>query len=119
MMVCAGNDNLAGFKQLPQRVDTGLANSASSSRNSTPQWASEISPAAPSPRHHQCRHGRRMVRVAERTRLDQPAGGKLAGNRMQHRDVQCLARGQGGRSPGSRAASIDLPAPGGPTISRL
>ncbi len=25
----------------------------------------------------------------------------------------------GGRSPGSRAASIDLPEPGGPTINRL
>ena len=59
------------------------------------------------------------MRIAERPAAQQPPVGELPGDRMDHADLQRLGRISGGRMPGRRAASIDLPAPGGPIISRL
>ena len=81
MMVCAGNDNLAGFKRLPQRVEhrPGELGKLVKKQHAA-MGQRDLAGPRPRPATDQCRHGRGMMRVAERARLDQPAGGKLAGN---------------------------------------
>ena len=94
-------------------------NSASSSRNSTPRWASVTSPGrgrAPPP----TRPCGEMVWWGERngrSRASSPAPSPATlCTRVMSR---ASAKSGGGRMPGTRRASIVLPAPGGPTMSRL
>ena len=92
-------------------------NSGNSSRNSTPWCASEISPGRggePPPTSATAlavwcgaRVGRR-IHCASAKRLRQ------AGDR---RALQRLVTSIAGSRPAKRCASIDLPEPGGPTIS--
>ena len=95
-------------------------NSGNSSRNSTPPWASEASPGralSPPPTRaaieaEWCgwRNGRRFERAPP---FSSPATDWII-------ETSSSSRGpKGGRIEGRRAASIDLPAPGGPFISRL
>jgi hypothetical protein len=95
-------------------------NSSSSSRKRTPRWARLISrgiPAMAAADEGQLRG--RMTRIAERPLTHQPPLVEEAGNRTDHADLErASARSSGGDRPGRHAASIDLPAPSGPTISR-
>lgn len=95
-------------------------NSGSSSRNSTPLWASDTSPglalipppvrAAMEAEWWGVRNGRTLVRAP---RAIMPASD-------QTMEVSSSSAGvRGGSRPGRRAASIDLPDPGGPTNIRL
>jgi len=95
------------------------SNSGSSSRNNTPWWASEISPGRGMPppptsaaaEAEWC--GAQNGRRPQCSTRKQPASDCTA----------ALSRASSslifGRMPGRRAASIDLPAPGGPQKSRL
>tara|TARA_R110002124_G_scaffold243235_1_gene408295 strand:- start:3627 stop:3989 length:363 start_codon:yes stop_codon:yes gene_type:complete len=94
--------------------------SGSSSRNSTPLWASEASPGrafSPPPVRaailaEWCglRNGRSRVRAP---RSISPATDQTI-------EVSSSSAGvRGGSRPGKRWASIDLPEPGGPTNSKL
>ena len=66
------------------------------------------------------RHRGGMMRRAERPPVGELSVGELAGDRGDHRDFQELARREAAAgSRGGAAASIDFPAPGGPTISML
>ena len=56
------------------------------------------------------------MRIAERPLAHQLAVAQLAGDRVDHADFERLGGIERRQNPGSRAASIDLPAPGGPTI---
>ena len=95
-------------------------NSGSSSRNSTPLWASDISPgrgSLPPPtnatleaewcgaRNGRCFQvsGRKPPEPSEASAADSSASSPLIG----------------GSNPAKRAASIDFPVPGGPTMSTL
>ncbi len=97
---------------------TRRSNSVNSSRNSTPWWASEISPgrglpppptiAGPDAVWCGARHGRCAHSSARK-----PPGVRL----MTVADSSASCSDIGGSSPGSHCASIDLPVPGGPTSS--
>ena len=100
---------------------TERGNSSSSSRNSTPLCASEISPGRTvGPPADQARRRHRVVRRAERARA-RPAPSRPAGRRSNTPSSSPAPRRtpSGGRIPGSRWASMVLPEPGGPTNSRL
>ena len=95
------------------------ANSDSSSRNSTPWCASVTSPgaghraAADQPRRRD-----RVVRRAERPRLDEPAARVQAGDRVDARDLDRLAARRaaaGSTAPAARASSCRCPAGRGGT----
>jgi site-specific DNA recombinase len=99
---------------------TGRWNSGSSSRNSTPRCASETSPgrtrkpppisAAIEAEWCGLRNGRRREIAPSR---NSPA-------RLWTIEISNASRASsGGKSPGSLAANIDLPEPGGPIISIL
>src|SRR5215469_10099372 len=60
-----------------------------------------------------------MPPSAERLPVGERAADDLAGDGGDHGTSRSSAGDSGGRIDGSRAASIDLPAPGGPTIRRL
>ena len=95
-------------------------NSGSSSRKSTPPWASEISPGRggePPPTSATAlaewcgaRKGRWPKRPASKPWLARPCSAALA---------SASSSSIGGRMPPRRSASIDLPVPGGPMNSRL
>ena len=96
-------------------------NSGSSSRNSTPPWASEISPG---------RGGEPPPTSADRDwrcgAARAPAAGRNAAGSKPARPGPAARRWPaprpasiGGSRPARRCASIDLPVPGGPIISRL
>ena len=97
-----------------------LFHSASSSRNSTPPWARLTSPgrarlppptsAAIEAEWCGSRNGLLMTR---------PPCSSLPASEWIIVASSASAGVSGGSNPGSRAASIDLPAPGGPIISRL
>ena len=98
---------------------TRRSHSGNSSRNSTPRWASEISP------------GRGLLPPpTNATPLAVWCGARygsmphVAGENLPASDaITAVARASssdnGGRMPGRRCASIDLPLPGGPIMSRL
>jgi hypothetical protein len=101
---------------------TRRSNSGSSSRNSTPPWASEISPG---------RGGvsrRRPAPAAEAVWCGAWNGTYAPARRCVEAAVERGWHGRassassssiGGSRPGRRCASIDLPVPGGPHSSRL
>ena len=86
-----------------------LLNSGSSSRNSTPLWARDISP------------GRGIPPPPESDTVDAVWWGLRKGRVSTSGCVVCRAsaRDMSGRMDGSRRASMDLPAPGEPTSSTL
>ena len=59
------------------------------------------------------------MRRPKRPTIGEGAAGKIAGNGMDQRNFEQFARAKRRQNQGSRAASIDLPAPGGPFSSRL
>lgn len=61
----------------------------------------------------------RMMGGPEGASIRKLSAGQLSGHRMDHRDSSSSAAESDGKIEGSRAASIDFPEPGGPTISRL
>ncbi len=99
---------------------TSRSNSGNSSRNSTPWCASEISPgrgmlppptrAAPDALWCGARNGRAPHRAASNPALETDWIAATS---------RACASESGGKIPGNRDASIDLPVPGGPTISTL
>ena len=98
----------------------GRENSGSSSRNSTPRWASVISPGrGRAPAADQPRRRDRVVRRAERPLARQAAAAE-PGDAVDLRDLERLVEASaaaGSPAAGARASSCRLP--GGPTISRL
>src|SRR5215831_5997677 len=60
-----------------------------------------------------------MMRVAERPLAQEPAVAEAARDLLDHAQLERLGRFERRQDPGHRAASIDLPAPGGPIINRL
>lgn len=100
---------------------TRRSNSGNSSRNRMPRCASEISPGLgllppptrATPEAVWCgeRNGRR--RQVARSKGSRSLTERIAAVSMASDSLS------GGSSPGRRAASIDLPVPGGPIISRL
>ena len=101
---------------------TRAGNSASSSRNSTPllRGADLAGPEQRRAPADQRDRRRAVVRRPERRRADQP-GSRAAGSPAAEwmRVVsRASASASAGSSPGRRAASIVLPAPGGPRSSR-
>jgi len=95
------------------------SNSGSSSKNSTPKCAKEISPGLawlPPPtraRRKRCDAARGMGGAA----LFQFEA--AAAQRLQRRGFQRLGLGHAGQDAGQARASMDLPVPGGPLISTL
>ena len=68
-------------------------NSGSSSRKSTPRWASaDFARARPHAAADQRRHARRMMRGAERPRPADAAAGEVAGEDSDHADFEHLGR---------------------------
>ena len=101
MVVGARDQDLAGFERLAQRIkyrscEFGEFVEKQDAAMSQGNLAGARPRAATDKRGH--RGG--VVRVTKRARLDQPAGGKLAGNRMKHCDIEGLARGQGWQQSG-------------------
>ena len=91
--------------------------------NSTPRWASDARPgsdlagAAADDRRHRGGVVRRLQRRPGHQRPGAVA--QRARHRVHRGDLERCCRGRAaGSSPGSRSASIVLPAPGGPVISR-
>ena len=68
---------------------------------------------------NQRRHRGRMMRRAKRPSIGERASGEIARNRMDQRNFQQFARAKRRNIEGSRAASIDFPAPGGPFSKTL
>ena len=64
-------------------------------------------------------HAAGVMRVTKWSTPGNPAFGKHAGDGLNHADSSASEASSGGRMPGILAASIDLPAPGGPIISKL
>ena len=108
MVVGAGNDHLACFERLAERIKRRFGEFRQLVQKQHPAMC-QRNLARPRPRAtaNQRRHGCRMMRVTEWPTLHQPTGGERAGDGMQHRHIQRLARCQGRQRPGSRAASID------------
>ena len=101
---------------------TARRNSGSSSRKSTPWCASDTSPgaraaAADEPaRARSCGAARGTGGIAIRP----PSSGKQPGDRVDPRDLERLARASAAEGSSAAArASIVLPQPGGPIMSRL
>ena len=109
------------LERLPQRLERHRARTRrSSSRNRTPRCASVISPgrgpaaAADQPGAEIVWWGARNGRSVTSRPVPSPAALWIL------RDLERLRRRSGGgRMPGSRRASMVLPAPGGPIMSRL
>ena len=100
----------------PQSLSARRANSASSSRNSTPWWASVTSPGTGRPPPDEPRRRDRCGAVpgtgARRSRARRPSAGR---RRVDPRHLERLgARRAAAGSTGIRRASIVLPVPGGP-----
>ena len=100
---------------------TSRWNSGSSSRNSTPLWAREISPgrsSGPPPARAAAEAvwwGARKGRRVSRGRF----GSVSPATDQMPETASASSRLMSGRMEGSRFASMDLPAPGEPIISRL
>ena len=89
--LAADDRHVPVLERLAQRLQRRRANSDSSSRNSTPWWASVASPGAgtePPPTRPD--GGDRVVRRAERARGDEPAAVVQAGDRVDARDLDRL-----------------------------
>ena len=98
---------------------TPRSNSGSSSRNSTPWWASEISPGRGTPPPPTSAAVEAVWCGARNGRRPQCSTRKQPASECTAALSRASASLIFGRMPGSRAASIDLPAPGGPENSRL
>ena len=113
----------AGLQRLAQRVEHAARRTpGASSRNSTPRWARLTAPGRASPLPPPTIAAVDAVWCGARsggrvTSADPP--GSTPGDRVDRGDLERLLAGSApGRRPGSRSASMVLPAPGGPCRSR-
>ena len=120
MGVGARDDRFAGFDRLAQRIQ----NRALELRKLVKEQNTEVRQRDfPGFDAHaaadQCGHRRGVMRCAERSPPRDGAVAQFAGERLDHRDFERLARVKRRENAGQARASIDFPAPGGPIISML
>lgn len=95
----------------------GRGNSGSSSRKSTPWWASEISPGRGGEPPPTSATALALWCGAQVGRWPQLASAKRPASEATAADSSASSVSMGGNRPANRCASMDLPEPGGPTIS--
>jgi hypothetical protein len=90
---------------------TGREISSSSSRNSTPLWASDISPGAPSARPRQAGHRHRVVRRPERPLANERPRAQHSRHRIHHRGLQSLLEAERRQDAGQAPTEHGLAQP--------
>ena len=101
MVVGAPARDLAGFERLAQRIKyQSCAFGEFVEKQDAAMSEGILARARPCAATDKRGHRGGVVQVTKRAPLDQPADGKLAGNRMKHYDIECLARGQGWQQSG-------------------
>ena len=117
-MIGARDRDLAGLQRLPQRVERLRREFRQFvEKQHAVMGKRDFSRPRMDAAADQSRHAGGMMRRPERPPV--VSAPHHAGDRGHHGDFRSSAGASGGRMDGSRAASIDLPAPGGPTRSRL
>ena len=92
-MVSPRNNDGTSFERLAKGIQNRLCEFGQLIQKQHPAMRQgNLARLGPCPTANKGRHRGRMVRVPKRTCLDQPARGQLAGNGMQHRDIQRLTR---------------------------
>ena len=85
MVVGARDHDLAGFERLAQRIKHWSCEFGEFvEKQDAAMSQGNLAGARPSAATDKRGHRGGVVRVTKRARLDQPAGGKLAGNRIKH-----------------------------------
>ena len=119
--VGAGDADVAGLERLAQRIEhRPLEFGQFVEEQDAEMREADLARPDPQPAADQRRHRGAVMRRAERPAAPDLAAVELARDRGDHRHFERLATaGAAAGFPGRQAASSDLPAPGGPLISRL
>ena len=113
MVIGPRHHHLTGFEWLTKRVQHRFGEFGKLvEKQHTTMGQRDFTRACPRTATDKRRHRGGMVRIAEGSRLDQTAGRQGACNRMQHRDIKRLSRGERWQQPGKPRRQHRFPSPG-------